>query len=746
MERATEGLLIEEIPQHITDLWTEALREGDEPWAIAESDMTLTGRYGRSWLIASPEQLLVVDEGFSPTQLAMQVPCSDLRSAKAQHLYGNGVLLVSTEGRSFDIIRYSKSHDDKFDAIAESLSRRIEGTEASPSDAEKMKHNENRCPQCGRFMAGWRMVCPACTDRRKVFTRLLGHVIPHRRLALTVLALSLALTAIGLIPPLLTKTMLDTVLPHHRVKLLKWVVLGILGVHASTSLVNGVRGYLMAKLGQRITLDMRTKVYTHLQSLSVNYYDRRQTGWIMQRVTGDVSNLQGFMVNGVQDIIIQVLTLICIGIILFTLNWRLAIVTLFPTPFVALATSAFAKKIRVVWQRIWRRQSDLNATLADTIPGIRVVKAFGREKEEIEKFYTKQESLFSSHLTAARMSSTFYPIMGFATAIGSVFVWGYGGMQVINSTGGITTGTLIAFISYMWQFYGPVQQLSRLSGTLQEAATAAERVFEVLDTQPQIFDTDNSIDVGTIRGSISFRNVGFSYEKGEQILKGVSLDIKEGEMIGLVGASGAGKTTLINLLSRFYDSTEGEILIDDVNIKDIKLSCLREQMAVVLQEPFLFHGSISDNIAYGRDDVSREEIIWAARMANAHEFIVALPDGYETRLGERGIGLSGGQKQRISIARAILKDPRILILDEATSAVDTQTESLIQEAISRLVKGRTTIAIAHRLSTLKHADRIAVLKDGELVEIGTHDELLDMDGVFGGLVKMQQEIARSVAV
>jgi ATP-binding cassette subfamily B protein len=471
----------------------------------------------------------------------------------------------------------------------------------------------------------------------------------------------------------------------------------------------------------------------------------------MQRVTGDVSNLQGFMVNGLQDVTIQILTLIFIGVVLFKLNWQLALVTLFPAPFVAFATSIFSKRIHLVWHRIWRRQSDLNSVLADTIPGIRVVKAFGREANEIEKFRGKQEELLKSNLAASRMSSVFYPSIGFTVAIGSVFVWGFGGYQVIqaqinHTTSSITLGTLVAFISYMWQFYGPVQQLSRLSGMLQEASTAAERVFEVLDTQPQIYDTPESEEIVEIKGKISFSNVGFSYEKGEQVLKDITFDIEAGEMVGIVGSSGAGKTTLINLLSRFYDASEGQIFIDDRDIRTIKLSSLRDQLAVVLQEPFLFHGSIAENIAYGRESVTREEIVWAARMANAHDFIMDFPDGYETRLGERGIGLSGGQKQRISIARAILKDPKILILDEATSSVDTETEHLIQEAISRLVAGRTTIAIAHRLSTLKNADKIVVLEGGKLAEMGTHDELLKTDGAFNRLVKMQSEISKAIAV
>lgn len=605
----------------------------------------------------------------------------------------------------------------------------------------------NRCINCGKSIPFDLRICPNCIEKRKTLSRLLVYVKPYSLLAAAALLLAVTGTVIQMVPQYLTKIMIDEVILNQRSQLLAWVVLALLLVYGFSSLIGGFRSYLTGRLGQSVLFDLRTNLYEHLQRLSITFFDKRQTGAIMARVIGDVNRLQNFLSNGLQDVIIQFFTIIVICIMLFFTNARLALIALLPVPVVLVATIYFNKYIRKVWHRIHRRSSELNAILGDTLPGIRVVKAFGREKNEVEKFRNKHSEFYDVVMLANKMNNRFYPALSFIIAFGIIAIWGLGGKEVIHGIQyphelTITLGDLVLFTGLLGQLYGPIQRLSHLSGMLQESATSAERIFEILDNQPERPDAEKPQVLTNIKGDIVFENVSFEYEKGEKVLDNINLHIRPGEMIGLVGASGSGKTTLINLLSRFYPVNQGSIRIDSVDINEVEIKSLRDQMAVVLQEPFLFHATIGENIAYGKNDATKEDIIWAAKMANAHEFISKFPDGYDTVLGERGTGLSGGQKQRISIARAILRQPRILILDEATSAVDTVTEMLIQTAIDNLVRDRTTIAIAHRLSTLKNADRIVVMDKGRIVEQGTHEELMQQEGIFTKLVKMQSQISK----
>nr|MBC8235084.1 ABC transporter ATP-binding protein [bacterium] len=393
-----------------------------------------------------------------------------------------------------------------------------------------------------------------------------------------------------------------------------------------------------------------------------------------------------------------------------------------------------------VFHIVWKRWAEISGILADTIPGVRVVKAFVREKHEIDRFNDKASELFQGEMSAAKLYTVFRPLMGFIIFIGTIIIWFVGGREVIRNPA-FTVGALTVFQSCMMQFYMPVQSIAWLNERFQRAATSAERVFEILDHKPEIADGEDAIDLPDIKGNIQFKNVTFAYESEQNVLEDVSFEVQPGEMIGLAGHTGAGKTTLINLVCRFYDINEGAILVDGHDIRDVKISSLRNQIGVVLQNPFLFNGSVADNISYGKPGATMREIMAAAKAANAHDFIMNFPDGYDTIVGERGERVSGGERQRISIARAILKDPRILILDEATSSIDTETEAKIQEALARLIKGRTVFAIAHRLSTLKHSHRLLILEKGNLAEIGTHNELMEMDGIYAKLCRMQTELS-----
>jgi ATP-binding cassette subfamily B protein len=464
----------------------------------------------------------------------------------------------------------------------------------------------------------------------------------------------------------------------------------------------------------------------------------------MSSVTQDVSRLQDFLSDGMQEAVRDVLTIGIICAILFYRNAGLAAFVLLPTPVIVFVTLRFGYRLHVIFHRLWRRTAALSTLLADVVPGVRVVKAFAQEQREVDRFQDRSRELLTGELKAARIRSLFTPIMAFLTSLGTLIVWWVGGREIL--AGDLSLGDFVVFTGYLWQFYGPVESLCRLNHRFQHSATSAERVFEVLDTTPDVDSEPNAVPMPRIRGEVEFRRVTFAYEPGKPVLRDLSFTVAPGEMIGLVGHSGAGKSTIINIICRFYDVQDGGILIDGHDLRSVELKSLRDQIGVVLQDPFLFNGTVAENVAYGNPAAGLDQIVAAAKAANAHDFVMDLPEGYDSVLGERAVRLSGGERQRLSIARAILRDPRVLILDEATSSMDTETEAKIQEALVRLVKGRTTFAIAHRLSTLKNAHRLLVIEKGRLTEIGTHDELITRDGIYARLCRMQMEMSRIRAV
>jgi ATP-binding cassette subfamily B protein len=551
--------------------------------------------------------------------------------------------------------------------------------------------------------------------------------------------LTLALTALSLVPTVLTKVLVDDVITPGRADLMPWLILGLIGSHLGMSVVLVFRIYLMQWIGNRVLFDMRVKLFDHLQMLRLRFYAQRETGRIMQRVTGDLSRLQFFISEGFQEILVNALTMILIAGILAAANWRLFLLTLAPVPVIAVSTTIFGHKLHMIFHRLWRRYSALNAILADTIPGIRVVKSFAQERRESDRFSKQSADLMTQEMQAVKLWAGFMPFLQVMIALGGIMIFSAGGYMVMNERASI--GDLLMFTGFMWRFYEPIRYFGRMAHWLQRCITSAERVFQILDSDPEPLDKPGVV-LTPMKGEVEFRDVRFSYEPGKYALDDITFRVEPGEMIGLVGPSGAGKSTLVHLIARFYDVEEGEILIDGHDVQELDLTRFREQIGVVLQEPYLFHGTVWENVAYAKPEASADEIISAARAANAHEFIVRLPDGYDTVIGERGQTLSGGERQRISIARAVLRDPQILILDEATASVDTETESMIQAALERLVVSRTTFAIAHRLSTLRKAHRLIVLERGKLAEMGTHDELIEADGLYAKLCRMQSDMSK----
>ena len=568
-----------------------------------------------------------------------------------------------------------------------------------------------------------------------LYFRILSYIKPYLPRLITAAICTVLAAAGNLYVPWIIKDVIDSVLAEKNAEMLNIIAAGIIIIFFIRGVCFYGQNYLMSYVGERVIIDIRSAVYEKLQRLSVSFYDKNKTGTIMSYVTNDVSALQAAMVQNTIDMITEGSVLIGSITAMVYLDWKLTLFTFCTFPFVLWLMDFFGKRIRKSGRRIQECTADITSILQETVSSARVIKSFVREDYEIERFCNQNFANFRANMKNAQLMALLTPVIEFVAAIGVTAIIWYGGHGVIN--GDLTAGSLVAFLVYAVNISNPVKRLTRVVGSIQKALAAAQRVFDVLDMKEEIAEIPGAKVLPQIEGAVEFKDVSFAYDKGEPVLKDVSFKAEPGEVIAIVGPSGAGKSTIANLLPRFYDTTSGSISIDGNNIAEVKVASLREQVGIVPQETVLFNGSLYDNILYGRLEATREEVEAAAKAANAHNFIMEFPNGYETMLGDRGLNLSGGQRQRIAIARAILKNPRVLVLDEATSALDTESERIVQEALDRLMVGRTSFVIAHRLSTIKNADKILVLQRGRIVETGTHDELMANNKLYSHLYNIQ---------
>jgi ATP-binding cassette, subfamily B, bacterial len=606
-------------------------------------------------------------------------------------------------------------------------------------NAELAEATQPLCPTCWVPLPLDQDECPACSSENLTppstwtLLRLWRFAKPYKGQLLAGFALTLASTAATLVPPYLTMPLMDDILlPYQNgqdidVNLTLLYLGALLGAAILAWVLGWAKTYILALVSERIGADLRTTTYQHLMKLSLEYFGGKRTGDLMARIGSESDRICLFLSMHLLDFATDVLMILMTAVILISIDPWLALVTLLPLPFIGWAIHVVRDKLRYGFEKIDRIWSEVTSVLADTIPGVRVVKAFAQEERESDRFRLANEHNLAVNDRVNRVWALFSPTITLLTEIGLLVVWAFGIWQIANDA--ITVGMLTACLAYIGRFYTRLDSMSRIVAFTQQAATASKRIFDILDHVSSVPEPSQPVKLTNVKGQIELNNVGFRYGN-RSVTRGINLKIAPGEMIGLVGHSGSGKSTLVNLICRFYDAAEGTIRLDGVDIRSIAVADYRRHIGLVLQEPFLFFGTIAENIAYGKPNATRAEIISAARAAHAHEFILRLPHGYDSLVGERGQSLSGGERQRISIARALLIDPQILILDEATSSVDSTTEKEIQKALDNLVKGRTTIAIAHRLSTLRKADRLIVLDKGQIIEQGGHDQLMALEGVY----------------
>lgn len=664
----------------------------------------------------------------------------------------NGGMLFATTKKDEDVVllEFSNSRTEEFERLCRIFRKQKEGRKLTEDDF-KGRIRFECCPKCGTLYPNQeRKICPKCTDKRSLFIRVLGYFKEYR-LRLGIMMLCYLLTAVlNLAWPYLNGRILyDKVLAQDArvlelmgipagkfTVLLGFVVLTMVLCKAMSQVLSIIQSVMVAKIVPGVVRDIKADVFRAMGKLSISFYNNRETGGLMTRVLSDANEVTNFFIDGLPYFFVHAFTIISTCIVMFSMNVGLAAVSCVSLPVLAVISLKLLPKLWSIYGRKHRAQRSMSGQINDNITGARVVKAFGQEQKEVMRFGSYNERVRDTELSVVAFDNRFYALYTAVQQLAAFAVWGVGGVLIIGHFN-MEFGLLVTFIGYVSELKGPLEFMSGSIRKYTASMNSAQRIFEIMDAVPEILENDNPIRPEYIRGEIELKNVTFGYEAGKPVLENISFHVNAGEVLGIVGRSGAGKSTLVNLISRLYDPQEGSILIDGIDVRDMGFEELRKSVAMVSQETYIFMGTVAENIAYAKPDASFEEIVAAAVRASAHDFICKMPDGYDTMLGSSGRALSGGERQRISIARAILANPRILILDEATASVDTETEQAIQASLEELVKGRTTLSIAHRLSTLNNADYLIVIDDGKIAEQGTHQELIEKKGIFHKLMQLQ---------